>query len=73
MSKTTLSNLKEMSVADRLQMIQLIWDSIESTERGLPLTPGQEQELDRRLADYEENPDQVTPWSEIKNDLLGNR
>jgi len=43
---TTLRNL---SVEDRLRIVEDLWDSIASDQSALPLTPEQKAELDRRL------------------------
>ncbi|MCA9409909.1 MAG: addiction module protein [Candidatus Omnitrophica bacterium] len=36
-----------------------------------PLTDSQRQELDRRKAEHERDPDAAKPWSEIKARLEG--
>ena len=33
------------------------------------LTEAQKQELDRRLAELEANPDEVTPWEEVEAEI----
>ena len=33
----------------------------------LPLTQAQMDELDRRFADYEANPDEGVPWEEVRD------
>jgi len=57
----TLANLEieKMSIADRLDMIEMIWDSIAAHPEQIPLTDAQKQELDRRLA---------APWEVVKAD-----
>ncbi len=67
-ARSTPANLglEEMSVADRLDLIGVIWDSIASHPEQIPLTDAQKQELDRRLAAHRANPSKVTPWEVIK-------
>jgi putative addiction module component (TIGR02574 family) len=47
-----------MSVAERIQLAEDIWDSIVAKPESLPLTDAQRQELDRRLEMYAQNPDE---------------
>ena len=54
--------IDRLSVADRLALVQEIWDSIAATPEEVPLTPAQKQEIDRRIADLEANPNNVLTW-----------
>ena len=65
----TLNEITSLSVEERIRIVQVIWDSI-ATEQVYPdLTEAQQQELDRRIADYEVNPNNVLTWEEIKTSL----
>jgi len=66
-------NLKPLSVEDRLQLIETIWDSISNDPEKIPLTDSQRQELDRRKIEHEKDPAAAKPWSEIKARLQGRR
>lgn len=55
---TELSDILQMSVAERIQLAEDIWDSIVAKPESLPLTDAQRQELDRRLEMYAQNPDE---------------
>lgn len=69
--KTTLDEIKELSVEDRIWLVGAIWDSIADDAEHLPLTDAQREELERRLADDLANPDDVISWDEVKAELLG--
>jgi putative addiction module component (TIGR02574 family) len=58
--------IDRLSVADRLALVQEIWDSIPSDPEMVPLTEAQRAELERRLADSLARPDAVTPWEDVK-------
>jgi putative addiction module component (TIGR02574 family) len=51
------SNLKQLPVDERIQLVEDIWDSIASDQDSLPLTSEQRVELDKRLDAYEESKD----------------
>jgi putative addiction module component (TIGR02574 family) len=65
-SLMTSLGIDRLSVAERLRLVQEIWDSIAPAVEQLPLTQAQRDELDRRLAALESNPDNVIPWEEVE-------
>jgi len=59
-------NLAKLSVAERIQLVEDLWDSIAADTGDIELTDAQRVELDRRLADLELNPDGGEPWSNVR-------
>jgi len=57
-----------LSAAEKLELLDALWVSIESEE--LPLADPQREELDHRIALYEQNPREVIPWEQVKANLL---
>ena len=56
---TTLEIRKEavgLSLPERIQLVEELWDDIASSDKDWPLTDGQKAELDRRAADFVRNP-----------------
>lgn len=66
MNKIRLSDLLELSVVERIQLVADLWDSIAVVPEAVPLSEAQKQELDRRLAAYHKNPDAGSPWELVK-------
>jgi putative addiction module component (TIGR02574 family) len=62
----TLNQIIALSIQDRIRLVQAILDSIAAEQDYLDLTDSQKQELDRRIDDYEANPDNVLTWEEVK-------
>ncbi|MGH7253251.1 MAG: addiction module protein, partial [Nitrospiraceae bacterium] len=50
--KPTL-NIDDLSIQERLQLLEQLWDSLRETPGAVPLTDAQREELDRRLDDLE--------------------
>jgi putative addiction module component (TIGR02574 family) len=73
MSKVSMADVLELSVPERIQLVEDIWDSIATVPRPIPLTDAQCEELDRRLEDYRQHPDEGSPWEEVKSRILGRR
>jgi putative addiction module component (TIGR02574 family) len=72
MSPTLKSlGIDQLSVAERILLVEEIWDSIADDANELPLTEAQRDELDRRLAAYDKNPRAGSPWDEVKARLQG--
>ena len=59
-------NIDQMSVTERIQLAEILWDSVATDTIDLPLTDAQKTELDRRLAGLERAPDEGEPWSVVR-------
>ena len=69
--KSLLPNsIQELSIAERLQLVQDIWDSIVLSPDVVSITDKQKQELDDRLELYNQAPDTGKSWEEIKKSLI---
>lgn len=64
-----LSEILQLSIPERIQLAEDIWDSIAAFPEAIPLTPPQQAELDRRLQAYAQNPDEGIAWDELKDKL----
>jgi putative addiction module component (TIGR02574 family) len=62
-------DFQQLSVAERILLVERIWDSIAAEEPLLPLTSAQKEELDRRLEAYRQSPDQGSSWEEVRTRL----
>ena len=59
--------IDKLSDDEKIALVEEIWDSIDEPAKAIPLTDAQCAELERRLADYEANPDQIVyTWEEVK-------
>jgi putative addiction module component (TIGR02574 family) len=68
-----LAELLQLPVEERLKLVEALWDSIAEFPEALELSAAQKQELDRRLADYQNDPDAGIPWAQLKERLLASR
>jgi putative addiction module component (TIGR02574 family) len=68
-----LTQITALSVDERIELVQAIWDSIAAETENLELTEDQKIELDRRLADLDARPDDVLTWDQIKARVRGRR
>jgi len=60
-----VAEILALPVADRVRLVEAVWDSISAVPEALPLTDWQRQELDRRLAELESDPDAGASLEEV--------
>jgi len=71
MSESLPSEILQLPISDRLNLVEKIWDSIADDESRFQLTEAQKQELDRRLNLQTDSPVSGSTWQEVKSRLLG--
>ena len=64
-----LSDILDLSVAERIELVQDIWDSIAEMPEDLILTDEQKQELDTRSVQLKSDPNSGIPWDQVKATL----
>jgi putative addiction module component (TIGR02574 family) len=65
-----VSSFRKLPPEDKIRLVQDLWDQIAQEIARMPLTESQRRLLDERLADEENNPDDVEPWPKAKDDIL---
>ena len=67
--------LSKLSVAERLELVQELWDGIaaEWEREPFPLTEGQREELERRIRELDEHPERAIPWEQVRERLRARR
>ena len=67
----TIPDFRHLSVAERIQLVEDIWDSIavEGSE-AVKLTDAQRQELQKRVQAHDADPSSAVPWEQVRAELL---
>ena len=69
-SATTTDYLK-LSVSERIQLVEDIWDSIAAeASNTVELSQAQMAELHRRVAEHRADPSTAVPWEEVRSKLF---
>jgi putative addiction module component (TIGR02574 family) len=63
---TVRKEILSLSVADRLQLLEEIWDSLVETPEAIPVTDAQRKELARRRRAHARNPSAAKSWAEVR-------
>jgi putative addiction module component (TIGR02574 family) len=71
MKKISASDIAEMPIEERIQLVEDIWDSISELPEAVSIPEWHKEELERRLDAYHANPTEHAPWSEVREKLLG--
>jgi putative addiction module component (TIGR02574 family) len=66
MTNALRKELFQLSAAERLELVEELWDSIADEDKALELTPEQREDLDRRLAEADADPTGGSPWDEVR-------
>ncbi len=61
-------DIDRMTDAEKLDLIDVLWDSLE--DRAFPLTPEQMVELDRRMETFDEDIKSAITWDELEAKLI---
>ena len=59
------SNLKNLPISEKIQLVEDLWDSIALEQNAIPLSPEQKAELDKRLDSFETDGNLGRPLSEV--------
>jgi len=71
MTRQVVDKLLQLPAEERLEIAQVLWESVEPEDevRYLPLPDWQRQIVRERLEDLHRNPGDEQPWEEIKEEL----
>lgn len=60
------AHLFQLGRAERLQLVEDLWDSLAAEEKELPLSDWKKDELRSRKERYLQNPESGRSWEEVK-------
>jgi putative addiction module component (TIGR02574 family) len=61
--------ISQLSVSERIQLAEDLWDSILTDTNAVTLSEEQKEELDRHLETHRQNPNEDSTWKEVKQRL----
>jgi putative addiction module component (TIGR02574 family) len=75
MKSDLLSQAEGLPIAERIELVEAIWDTIPENAgtEVLPLSEEHRAELERRLNDMEADPVVGRPWAEVRDRLARRR
>ena len=73
MSTLAKTDILNLSVPERIQLVEDIWDSIAEVPEEVSISDEFRAELDRRLDAYHRNPDEGSPWGMVRERIRGRK
>ncbi|MCU7892281.1 MAG: addiction module protein [Candidatus Thiodiazotropha sp. (ex Ustalcina ferruginea)] len=64
-------DIAEMPVEKRIQLVEDLWDSIAELPESVCIPNCHKPELEKRLNAYHDNPQEGSPWIEVKKRVRG--
>ena len=64
-----LASFDQLSTAERIRLLQDLWDEIAADPSAVPVTEAQRAELDRRLESHRATPHECVDWADAKDRL----
>ena len=65
----SIDEIKTLDITERIILVEEIWDSIAKEQDSVGLLEYEKEVLDARLESFENNPDNLISWDEIKTKL----
>ena len=69
MGKVELSELLKLAAAERLEIAEVLLESVAADMAAVPLTDEERAYVVGRLLEHEASPDDTVPWSVVMKDL----
>jgi putative addiction module component (TIGR02574 family) len=73
MAPLPLTEILELPIPERIRLVELIWESIAAIPEAVPVSDDLKAELDRRLAEFEADPEAGIPWKEVRERIIQGR
>jgi putative addiction module component (TIGR02574 family) len=70
MKKITATDTLQLSIPERIQLVEDIWDTIAARADSVELTEDEKNIIDERLEAYHSNPDSGTPWNDVYRRII---
>ena len=66
-------DIERLTVGERLQLIEHVWDSLRRGTGVLPLSDAERAVVEARRAEHHADPSSAVPWESVRADLLADQ
>ena len=68
-----IPGIAKLTVAEKILLLEDLWDSIASKPETVPVPQSHREELDRRLAEYEKDPGRLLTLDDLRERIEARR
>ena len=65
MNKLTATDALSLSIPERIQLVEDIWDTVAAQTESVELTRDEKKLIDERLEAYHKDPNLGSPWEQV--------
>lgn len=69
MTNFSVAEILALPVQERINLVELIWESVAAVPQAIEVSPEVKAELAARLVEFERDPDAGYSWDEVKEKL----
>mgnify|MGYP001014231301 FL=1 len=69
MTNFSAAEILALPVQERINLVELIWESVAAVPQAIEVSPEVKAELAARLVEFERDPDAGYSWDEVKEKL----
>ena len=69
MKQATVAEILELPIQERIQLVELIWESIAAVPDAVEVSRELRAELETRLREFEADPEAGFSWEQVKSHL----
>jgi len=69
MTTALIDELRSLPMSERLDIVELLWDSIAAESDSIPLSDTQAQLIDQRLESHNNDTKSGTDWDTLRSEL----
>lgn len=70
MTATIEKEFRSLTVAERVNLVEELWEQVAAAPEELPVPEGQIEALERRRLLHRQNPQRAIPWSQAESQIL---
>ncbi len=69
MTQISVADILALPVQERIQLVELIWESVAAFPQAVEISPELKSDLAARLVDFERDPEAGYAWEQVKDRL----
>lgn len=73
MKNLSVTDTLELSIPERIQLVEDIWDTITAEAVSIKLTEEEKNIINTRLEKYHQNPELGSPWEDVYKKIVSKK